>query len=251
VLFPTQTRPIAVSVFALVGMLGCKGEAPEQAAKPSEPEGIVEPAQPVEPKLDAVMTGHFAEARALEQAVIDGDLEAVATHAKQLGETLAANELPESWRPHVAAMQAAAGEAGEAGDLVAAAMATGRVVGACGACHAALDRGPQLAEPSPVPEGEDGKARMLRHQWAAERMREGMIVPSDQRWQLGAAAVSVAPPEPCPIESAEILPPEVLQLRETIYEIGAKAAKTEDFDDRVRVYGEYLTTCAGCHVGGC
>ena len=99
-----------------------------------------------------------------------------------------------------------------------------------------------------MPEGEDAKARMARHQWAAQRLREGMIVPSDERWMLGANAVSVAPPEPVPVEGAEAINPEVLELREQIYEIGAVAAKTEGLDARATVYGDYLTTCAGCHL---
>ncbi|HLT37051.1 MAG TPA: hypothetical protein VK034_12220, partial [Enhygromyxa sp.] len=155
------------------------------------------------------------------------------------------------WQPHLARMQAAAAEAAKAEDLAAIASATGKVIETCGACHAAVGGGPKFADASPVPEGESSEARMQRHQWAAQRMREGMIGPSDERWQLGASAVSVAPPQPCPIESAEILPADVLQLRETIYEVGARAAATKTAEDRARVYGEYLSTCAGCHVGGC
>jgi cytochrome c553 len=201
------------------------------------------------------MTKHFAHATALEQAVIDGDLEAVGVHATWLTTELPADSFPEASQPALAKLQAAAGEAVQASaaeDLAAAAAATGKVVGACGSCHTSLHTGPKFTDdPGQAPLGDDSKNRMLRHQWAADRMREGMIGPSSERWQMGASAVSVAPPEPCPIENAELLTDDILQLREKIYVIGAQAVETEDLDQRAKVYGEYLSTCAGCHVGGC
>jgi cytochrome c553 len=247
----------SIALAVLLSCVACKAEErpadrgaqqdspkPEQAKQPQQPE------QP-KPELSKTMSDHFARATALEQAVIDGDLEFVRTHAQWLVDELPAATLPEPWQPQLARMQAAAGEAAKAENLTAAASATGKVIETCGACHAALGVGPKFGPATPVPEGETSQARMQRHQWAAERMREGMIGPSDERWQLGAGAVSVAPPQPCPIESAEILPDDVLQLREKIYEIGAQAAVTKSSEERARVYGEYLSTCAGCHIGGC
>jgi hypothetical protein len=235
--------------------LACKAKEP--AEQRSEPQAAKQPTAP-EPgqglpkiELGVSMTEHFAHADALEQAVIDGDLDEVKVHASWLVDELPAATLPKPWQPSLARMQAAAGEAAKAENLGAAAAATGKVIETCGACHAAVGGGPKFAAATAVPEGETSQARMQRHQWAAERMREGMIGPSDERWQLGASAVSVAPPEPCPIENAEILADDVLQLREKIYEVGAKAAAVKTADERAQVYGEYLSTCAGCHVGGC
>ena len=285
----TVSRPaLALVLMAPLGLGACKSEAPSpEAAKPGSsasedkrgaaPEPASEQAKP--PDLAALMRDHFTHASALEQAVIDGDLEEVDAHAQALVEKLDEQALPDSWAPHVERMQTAAKSAAGTEDLVAAASAAGEVVAACGACHAAVGGGPKFpAAPAPVPEGEDSKARMARHAWAAQRMREGMIGPSDERWRLGAGAVSGAShqveqreeEDPHHVLSigvseyadpaynlnvahldAEVLSAEVLQLRERIYEIGAEAAKTEGLDARAKVYGEYLTTCAGCHVGGC
>jgi len=245
----SKTLATVALAAALIG--GCKGEQAPAQDQPAaaQPAAAEQPAP--NPELAVAMTEHFARASALEQAVIDGDLEAVASHAKWLVDELPAKQLPATWQPSLARMQAAAGEAAKAEDLAGAAAATGAVIQSCGACHLAVGAGPTFAAATPVPEGEDSKSRMLRHQWAAERMREGMIGPSDERWQLGAGAVSVAPPEPCPIENAEILADDVLKLRERIYELGAEAAKTPAGPERARVYGEYLSTCAGCHTGAC
>jgi hypothetical protein len=240
--------PIVV-ILLLCLHVACKADDKPAEQQPATKPTITE--QPAKPELAMAMTEHFVHASALEQSVIDGDLETAKVHAGWLVTDLPVEALPNTWQPSLERMQAAAREVGKAEDLAAAAAATGKVIEACGACHAAVAAGPKFGPVPPLPEGESGPARMQRHQWAAERMREGMIGPSDERWQLGASAVSVAPPEPCPIENAEVLPNDVLQLREKIYEIGARAAATKTAEERVTIYGEYLSTCAGCHVGGC
>lgn len=247
-------------------LVGCKDEkqqgttdqakADKQERAPGEPadEGAEQPADEgagSDPELATAMAEHFVHAAALEQAVIDGDLEAVATQAKWIVDELPKDKLPEPWQPHLERMQSVAKRAAAAEDLAAAGVAAGELVGTCGACHRSTGKGPKFGELSPVPEGEDTKTRMARHQWAASRMREGMVGPSDDRWTAGASAVSEAPPKPCPIPDDYVLPKETLDLREKIYEIGAKALETTSPEERAAVYGEYLTTCAGCHVGGC
>ena len=229
---------------------GAAAPSPQAEPEAESPEAESPEAKPeAKPELSEPMREHFADAEALEQAVMTGDLEAARTRGRALIEKLPLQELPAGWEPHVERMRTAAIGVVETRDLVDAAMATGRVLGACGACHATVGGGPKPANAAPaMPEGEDAEQRMARHRWAAQRLREGLITPSDERWSLGAGAVSVAPPAPIPIDNAERLNPEVLELREHIYEIGAVAAKTEGLDARAEVYGDYLTTCAGCHL---
>ena len=201
--------------------------------------------------LDDAMKEHFVQAVQIKQAVIDGDLEAVAEPARWLSEDLDAESLPKPWKPYLDAMQASAKKAAKAQDLPAAALAAGELVGACADCHATTGKGPTFAEPGKVPAGEDTTARMLRHQWAADRMWEGIVSNSETHWKLGTHAISEKPPEPCPIPGDDILPKDVLDLREKIYELGPRAAEAKDRGARTKIYGEYLQTCAGCHVGGC
>lgn len=201
--------------------------------------------------LDEAMKEHFVQAVQIKQAVIDGDLDAVAEPARWLAEDLDAESLPKPWKPYLDAMQASAKKAGEAEDLPTAALAAGELVGACADCHATTGKGPTFGEPGKVPQGEDTTARMLRHQWAADRMWEGIVSNSETHWKLGTHAISEKPPEPCPIPGDDILPKDILDLREKIYELGPKAAEAKDRTTRTKLYGEYLQTCAGCHVGGC
>ena len=238
-----------------------KAEAAPEAAKPEAPppgpEAKVEiqPAEPSEAGAAAArelaMNQHFIRAVELEQAVIDGELVEAIGLAKWILDEQPKQTLPEAWAPQLEPMYAAAKQIADSKGLAGAAAGTAALVATCGACHTALGSGPKLTMPPPVPEGESVNARMLRHSWAASRMREGMIGPSEAHWQLGAGAVSVAPPKPCPIPEAEVLDAETLALRERIYEIGAEAAVSKGAGARTAIYGEYLATCAGCHVGGC
>ena len=268
-----MARAKRVAIYALLGLasIGCdRGRAPGDAAEGSPDNAAageakpaagskaaadkpVEPVKdsPVPPGLAPTMAGHFDQVARLEQAVIDGDLEAAAEPARWLAEELPRHSLAAAWRPCIDDLQQAAGRAAGADDFPTVAAATGELLAACGACHAALGTGPRLEAPAPVPEGETTEARMARHQWALARMREAMITASDERWRLGSEAVSVAPPEPCPIPSAHVLPQEVLALRERIYDIGAEALEQRSRAERAASYGALLSTCVGCHVGGC
>lgn len=225
-------------------------EAPEVEATKVEAAKVEAPAPSPAP-LKAAMTEHFAQAVQIEQAVIDGDLGQAKAHAEWIVGQQLEQGLPEAWGPQLQIMVAAARRVAAAEDLPSAARATGELIAGCGACHQAIGSGPRFPEPSPVVEGETTDARMQRHRWAASRLREGIIGPSASLWAAGAGAISVAPPEPCPIPDAEILAPEVLNLRERIHAIGAQAAETTEHAAQAEVYGELLTTCAGCHVGGC
>ncbi len=258
-------------ICALVCPLGCGGGAGGETGQGEAKTGVppkqadTAPSDPADPDagetegsgntapegLDDAMKEHFIQAVQIKQAVIDGDLEAVAEPARWLAEELDPETLPKPWKPYLDAMQASAKKAADAQDLPTAALAAGELVGACADCHATTGKGPKFDEPGKVPEGEDTTARMLRHQWAADRMWEGIVSNSETHWKLGTHAISEKPPKPCPIPSDDILPKEVLDLREKIYDLGPKAAEATDRSTRTKLYGEYLQTCAGCHVGGC
>ena len=264
-----RSTPLMTALVVVLSLAACdrNSDAPASADaapadKASEPEPEPATPEPPEPepkakaetppaKLADAMDRHFIHATELEQAVIDGDLEQAVADARWIVDEQPKLDMPETWKPQLERMLAAATEVAAAKDLPSAARATGKLVGTCGTCHEALGAGPKFSTPLPVAEGESTAARMERHRWAAMRMREGIVGPSESHWKAGAEAVSVAPPKPCPIPDGDILAPEVLELREHIYTIGAEAAETRDLGDRAEIYGEFLTTCAGCHVGGC
>ena len=77
-------------------------------------------------------------------------------------------------------------------------------------------------------------------------MWEGLMAPSDQSWRAGALALAHAPvnapssPKPLPQGFASTLG----ELRD----LGLQASTAESVDERARVYGKTIATCAQCHV---
>src|SRR5262245_53079650 len=96
-------------------------------------------------------------------------------------------------------MQAAArrGADAESNGGMAIALALANTAAVCGQCHAAAGSGPSF------PEADDADAelglsdtlgdRMERHAWAANRMWEGLIAPSDSAWRAGSAELASVP----------------------------------------------------------
>ncbi|UCG86678.1 MAG: hypothetical protein JSW71_22735, partial [Gemmatimonadota bacterium] len=185
------------------------------------------------------MERHFDEVEAVKAAIIAGDL----AMAKQQAEWLANHEavagLPGDWEPYVAQMQAAAGDVADAADLAAAGAGTGEMALACGACHTAVGQITSFAFMA-QPEEAGVTGHMARHGWAMDRMWKGLIGPSNEAWMEGAQGFDEAPLQ----GGSEAT--RALGLR--IHELGAQGVEAADPAARGAIYGEMLTTCAGCHT---
>lgn len=198
----------------------------------------------------ARMNRHFTDTLLIKDAVIAGKLGDAKAPARRLLER--ADPYPESWRPFVAANLGHARDTLAAADIDAAARAAAGLARTCGDCHAAVVLGARFTPPSPPPAitTRDPRQRMRRHQWAADRMWEAMVGHSDVAWT--AAAAALADPE---LARADF-PPEVdmegdpTNVARQLQALGARAARSREWDDRAEVYGQFLATCAACHEGG-
>ena len=129
---------------------------------------------------------------------------------------------------------------------VTAATALAQVVLACGTCHVALGRGPIYPAPAPDDGSNVLETAMLDHQWASERLWEGVTGPWDNAWERGAAALAVI--EVFGDPGSEIVLTDDLQRREQqLREIGEQAMITTALDERAVLYGRLLGTCGECH----
>ena len=127
----------------------------------------------------------------MREAIVAGDLPTFQVAARFVADHDIENSAPESWRPYVAPMQMAAREASSASDLDAAARAFGALGARCADCHRALGS-PRFDLSNPPPQRADVPGHMARHEWAANRMWEGLIAPSTQHWVKGAEAMADA-----------------------------------------------------------
>lgn len=212
----------------------------ERATPPLVPEAAT-------PTVAEHMRDHFTQAIRARDAIIRGDLAAMKEPAGWLADHKVSETLPDTWKPHVGDMQNAARLAVQANDLAVAADAIGAMGTACGGCHTALGTPLQFSGKSP--EGQESSVldRMLRHQWAAERMWEGLIGPSEVAWSAGVAALQEAPLHPEMLADNKSPPQEVVDLADKIHTLGQRGKTTQEPDARAKLYGEYVSACDSCH----
>lgn len=216
-----------------------------EAAKPaptSQPKPDVPP--PGSP-LDRVMKAHFQDALLIRQAVIQGNPARASEPAavfKDLQNDL--DKLPKGWRGFVERMQEAARRVTDSTSSAQAAAAAADLGVSCGLCHQAHGGPKASSEPAPA-EGTTLESRMKRHVWAADRLWEGLFVPSDGAWTAGAKALSAAP------FPNEVLKAGGVHARSAAGEftrLVSQAPGKKTADERAALYAQMLVTCGACHV---
>ena len=228
-----MTRPI-VMVLTCLPLWACR---PSAAPPPASPPTVTDP------QLHSRMQKHFLDAAAVKDAVIDGDLEAIRAKARWVVEHEDPGLYETSWRPHVVRLVETADSVREAPDVPAAAVRTAQLAANCGRCHLAVRAEPALPDAPPP-----GEAIMARHQWAADRMWQGIVGPDEDAWRDGTSSFAMAPG--CGVDPDEPLSDYMSVLCEQLHGLARRAAGADDVDARAVVYGDFLTTCAGCHHAG-
>ncbi len=189
------------------------------------------------------MRMHGDELRDIERALLAGQLEEARARALAL--------IPKTDAPDVAARRdlerkvaEAALDLADAPSLDEALRRAPRVATACAACHQAAERPVRWLAVPPLPSGfSTPPARMSRHVWATDRLWEGLIGPSDERWRLGASVLAETPLPFAPRTDAPVLAARVQELARAQLATGASSQGT----DRAADYSQLLVACAACH----
>ena len=200
------------------------------------------------PKTEPEMWRHFNQVGQVQSAVIAEDLDAAKAAATWVAERDSINDLASSLRPFEVQLRKQARTASQAPTIAAAALATGEMGKSCGDCHQASGTPLKFNYVATPPKSEQPvTAAMLRHQWGADRMWNGLIGNSDSAWVAGARALAE--------EStySELFNPRSAKgdamrgLAAAVRRLGREAAGTTDPNRRAQQYGELLGTCAACH----
>ena len=135
-----------------------------------------------------------------------------------------------------------------ASDIEEAAAATAAIAVDCGNCHRATGVEPDFVEAGDPAEWADTASHMQRHQWAADRLWEGLIGPSDGSWSRGIRMLAEEPLLGTVTGWDDADSEEGDYLARQVHELGRDAASALTPDARITVYQKMLATCATCHV---
>lgn len=180
-------------------------------------------------------------------AAVSGDVDSARAQMTEI----ALQPMPEGvsaiWAPEVLGLHTAAGEAarGEAPEGVA--VGIGRTAAQCGTCHTATGHNPALAEMADPPSPRDPAALMQRHAWAAQQLWDGLIVPSERRWNEGVAVLQASHLEPHTLFRSEYYADAGASRVHALQDASRGIAAASTWDERGEAFGELLSTCASCH----
>jgi len=238
----TRSLLLALLVLPTFIALGCGGgqQAPAEQAKPAEP--AVAAAD-----VARHMHEHLARVTTMQEAVIRGDIQAAVEPARWIADHQPTAGLPAGQEAVLADMKKQAAVVAEATDPKHAATATAMVVSYCGTCHAAAKVAVAIPEPAKPLSDNPLAAHMLEHQWATDLLYQGLVMPSEERWQKGLAAMEVTPLTEKDLPKDAKLTKEIVALGAKVHALAAQAKTATDLGTKVAFYGEYIGGCAGCH----
>lgn len=253
-------RPsIKIALIAAVSggvVLSCDKQPEPPKASPSaaspasvEPQAAASASAPTTerstPTVPTLMKRHFVKSTEMEAALVRGKLDEFKKASVWLAEHEISADLPVDWKQHVEGMTKSAHAARDAADLEQAGLAFGSMGRACATCHEQLGS-PKITVGEPPAEGSGAQPHMLRHQWAAARMWEGLMAPNEDAWVKGAEVLADAALGEKAIAGTKSVPKEIATLAKQTHDLGhqGRTAKTEE---RGKIYGAFLVTCATCH----
>jgi cytochrome c553 len=192
--------------------------------------------------LERLMRSHFEHVGMIRSAVIKGEITQAIEPAREIVEMQGVHTLPETWRSSVRELQEASTRIRESADLQEAAAATADIGMTCGGCH--TENGGPTIEVGTAPSATATVAeRMKRHQWATEKLWEGLYGPSDEAWLAGAHVLSDAPWPKDVVAAGGV---HSQSLADRFVALGKKAHAAVG-EKRAEVYAALLATCAPCH----
>lgn len=229
-----QLAAAAVQLAAVLGLAACVS-AEDEASVPSE-------------SFAEHMHGHLDQISAVKAAVIAGDLDAAREPATWLAEHQQPPGMPDTWAPYMNEMRMQAKVAASATDLETVAAAVSEMARSCGDCHQASGFAVAFGFDQRPPEDvQNIMTQMQRHLWAADRMWDGLIGPSDKAWGWGTEMLAEVTLTSAQVPTEPGDETRVDSLVQAIREVGNQGSTAPAGESRSAVYGKFLSLCANCH----
>ena len=192
---------------------------------------------------DLKMQVHFDQAAALQEAMINGDLTSAREAALVLVAAPSMSDFGPDGEEYAKELSSHAGMIRDARTYGEAAVATGLLAATCGDCHAAMGGGPMFSSNLP-PEDRGFTGHMIAYRWAADRMWEGLLSNSTDRWLSGVDVFATIDP----LEGGGGLSAASDDFSTRLHELAAQARDVGNPQARGHLYGQLLRQCSGCHA---
>ena len=200
-----------------------------------------------DPDLTVHMQEHMQRVSQLKGAVIRGDLASLRRPATWLAQHEPSPEASILYVPFILSMRGHASEILEAQDVRTAAGDVSAIATDCANCHIASEVNLDFGNAAEPPAWANMESHMQRHQWAMDRLWEGLVGPSDASWSRGIRMLAEAP-----LHGTEAVWEDSVadgdELARRVHELGREAATALLPHARAAVYGEMLGVCADCHT---
>ncbi len=198
------------------------------------------------------MRDHDEHGAAMLDAVGRGDLDQARREAMRLSELRSEGPTDPVWKERLGALNAAVSRMAEAPGIYEASLALAGVAKTCGDCHAAIRRMGFISTGEPAARAAGVLPSMRRHEWAVQRMWEGLVIPSDDAWKIGARVLSETPFAPGLLTPGKTPVPKIGAMVQAVHDLGQRAEIAEQSETRVELFGDAMATCADCHrwLGG-
>ena len=193
------------------------------------------------------MQEHLQRITQIRTNVIRGDLQGLRPPATWLAQHEPSPEASILYVPFILSMQDHASKILEAGDIRTAAADVSAIATDCANCHIASAVAIDFGNAPEPPAWSDMVSHMQRHEWAIDRLWEGLIGPSDVSWSRGVRMLAEAP-----LHGTEAAWDDAVaggdEMARRVHNLGKEAATALLPHARAEVYGQMLAVCADCHT---
>jgi len=234
----TSSWLASIPVFALFAILS--GPLPSQEIGASNVSEVA-----------AHMHEHLGRITTIKSFIIMDNLDGVREPASWLAEHESVSGLPANFQPYVELMRVYARQIVAARDLKSAADSVSRMARNCGNCHLVNNIELEFGFDTKPADLADTITHMQRHQWAADRLWEGLIGPSDVAWGRGSDMLVDVPLHSTDVmnkTTSEVASDMIDQIAHRVHVLGGQGTITRTPDGRSDLYAELLGLCVDCHT---
>lgn len=205
----------------------------------------------IETDVATNMHEYLGRITTIKSLIIMGNLDGAREPAIRLADHEAADGLPADFERYYGLMRQHAREVNNATDLKSAAISVSGIARTCGNCHIANEIEIEFGYDQKPEDWSDTVSHMQRHQWAVDRLWEGLIGPSDTAWNRGMDMLVDLPLHPDDVtdeDSAGVDPEALDQIARRIHALTRQGTVATTPTARAEIYGELLGLCADCHT---